>query len=328
MNISIIVPVYNVEYYIERCLLSIMNQTFTNGVECILIDDCTPDNSIKIAERLIHEYNGDIQFRIISHKHNRGISAVRNTGLEAAKGTYIQYIDSDDYMEPNMLEELYKEAIRTNADIIGCEYYFDWGSHKSIDNRFQFKPSPEYNLQELMYCHYSAKLWRRLIRKELFTCNHLHFIEGINMGEDFLLTVQLHYYASKVAFVTIPLYNYVQYNTSSLVHSSSLESLEDSIKVCCCIEQFLLKEGIYETYKIGFLKRCFLCKSGLIGNRKIRNFRRWRKLFPESHQYIHLYEFTWKQQLMWRMVLLMTPSIFIFLAHTYDLITSKIRKTQ
>lgn len=320
MNISVIIPIYKVEPYIERCLRSIMNQTFTDGVECILVNDCTPDRSMEIAERLIKEYKGGIQFRIVTHERNRGIAAVRNTGLEVAQGTYIQYVDGDDYVEPNMLEELYKEAIKTNADIIGCEYYFDWGGHKTIDNQFHFKTSPEYNLQELMNCHYTAKLWRRLIRKNLFTDNQLTFVEGIDIGEDFLLASQLHYYASKVAFVAIPLYNYVQYNSSSLVHSANIVSLENSIRVCHIVERFLLEKGIYEKYKIGFLKRCFLCKSGLIGNSSIRSYKYWKTIYPESHQYIHLYEFTWKQLLMWRIVLLMPSSIFMFIANIYDIV--------
>lgn len=320
MNISVIVPVYNVEPYIERCLRSIMSQTFTDGVECILVNDCTPDKSMEIAERLIEEYKGDIQFRIISHEKNRGIAAVRNTGLDAAQGTYIQYIDSDDYVEPDILEKMYKEAVRVNAEIVGCEYYFDWGNCKTVDNSFKFKPSPEYNLQELMNCHYTAKLWRRLIHKSLFTRNHLFFIEGIDIGEDFLLASQLHYYASVVAFVSKPLYNYVQYNSTSLVHSASINSLENSIRVCEFVKQFLTDKGIYERYKIGYLKRCFLCKSGLIGNSKMRDYRYWKSLFPESNQYIHLYGFTRQKLFMWRVVLIMPTVVFMFMAHVYDII--------
>ena len=123
MNISIIVPVYNVEPYIERCIRSIMNQTFTEGVECILINDCTPDNSIRIVQQLINEYKGNIQFRILSNEHNQGIASVRNIGLQAAKGTYIQYIDSDDYVEPDMLETLYKKACGSSSDILVYDYY-------------------------------------------------------------------------------------------------------------------------------------------------------------------------------------------------------------
>ena len=89
MNISIIIPVYKVEKYIERCLHSIINQTFTNGVECIIVNDCTPDNSIRIAENIIRNYQGNISFKIIHHLTNQGIAVTRDTGLQNASGKYM-----------------------------------------------------------------------------------------------------------------------------------------------------------------------------------------------------------------------------------------------
>ena len=88
MNVSIIIPVYNVSLYIERCIKSVMNQTYQD-IECILVNDASPDNSITIAERLIADYDGSIQFRILNHEHNKGQSAARNTGIKAASGDYI-----------------------------------------------------------------------------------------------------------------------------------------------------------------------------------------------------------------------------------------------
>lgn len=105
MNISVIIPVYNVERYVERCLLSIINQTYTESVECIVVNDCTPDNSMKIVEKLVADYKGSIQFKLLCHKHNRGLAAVRNTGINNAGGKYIVHVDSDDYCEPDMLEK-------------------------------------------------------------------------------------------------------------------------------------------------------------------------------------------------------------------------------
>lgn len=309
MNISVIVPVYNVEPYIERCLRSIMSQTFTDGVECILVNDCTPDKSMEIAERLIEEYKGDIQFRIISHEKNRGIAAVRNTGLDAAQGTYIQYIDSDDYVEPDMLEKMYKEAVRVNAEIVGCEYYFDWGNYKTVDDSFKFKPSPEYNLQELMMGSYRATLWRRLILKKLFVKNDLKFVEGINIGEDVLLIVQLHYYAQLVAYVAEPLYNYAQYNSSSIVHTLSVRKINDTIKAYNIIEKFLKEKGIYKKYELGFLRRCFIVKMPLILNPHVRDFQYWKQICPESHKYISRYRFPFLNGIFWNMVTIL-PSCF------------------
>ena len=89
LRVSIIVPVYNVAPYIADCLRSVMHQTYTGSMECLLVDDCGTDDSITIAERMIADYEGPIQFQILHHERNRGLSAARNTGTEAAKGEYL-----------------------------------------------------------------------------------------------------------------------------------------------------------------------------------------------------------------------------------------------
>ena len=106
LKISIIVPVYNVEPYITRCLQSVMHQTYAGPMECILVDDCGRDNSVVIAEKHISDYNGPISFSIYHHEHNRGLSAARNTGTDNATGDYIFYLDSDDELPIDAVEKL------------------------------------------------------------------------------------------------------------------------------------------------------------------------------------------------------------------------------
>ena len=96
-DISIIIPIYNVEKYVAECLNSVINQTYDHSkIECILVDDCTPDKSMNIANELIANYNGDMTFIIKKHDHNQGLSAARNTGIDIATRTYIYFIDSDE----------------------------------------------------------------------------------------------------------------------------------------------------------------------------------------------------------------------------------------
>ena len=103
--VSVIVPVYQVSEYVERCIRSVMVQSYTD-IECIIVDDATKDDSIAICEMLIRAYDGPIQFRILHHEHNRGLSGARNTGTAAAKGEYLYYLDSDDYIAPDCIERL------------------------------------------------------------------------------------------------------------------------------------------------------------------------------------------------------------------------------
>ena len=109
MKVSIIIPVYNVSPYIERCIKSVMNQTYQD-IECILVNDASPDDSIDIAKLLIENYDGPIQFQILSHGHNRGLSAARNTGIDASTGDYLYFLDSDDEITPDCIKLLMDEV--------------------------------------------------------------------------------------------------------------------------------------------------------------------------------------------------------------------------
>lgn len=308
-KISVIVPVYNVALFIERCLRSIMQQTLSEGVECILVNDCTPDNSIEIAKKLINEYKGPIQFRIISHEKNRGLAAARNTGVEAAQGIYIQHIDSDDYVEPTMLEELYNEAIKTNADIVGCDFYLDYGDHRIV-RTYDFQPYPSHKIEDIIRHKYAPYLCRKLIKKELYEEYQLKAPEGINMGEDFLMSVQLHYYAQSESYVKKPLYNYVQYNSGSITaHTFSLKRQQQHIQALLSVEKFLKEKDIYNKYKVPFSEVCFNAKKLYITAPQLRDCELWENLFPESHQYIWKYNQSFLWKIGWQLIILLPKRI-------------------
>ena len=122
MKISIIIPIYNVELYITDCLQSVMRQTYTGPLECILVDDCGTDNSILIAEQMIADYKGPIEFRILHHEHNRGLSAARNTGMDASTGDYVYFLDSDDWISDDCIEKLAKPLQQKEVDIVVGNY--------------------------------------------------------------------------------------------------------------------------------------------------------------------------------------------------------------
>ena len=104
LNLSIIIPVYNVEAYIEECLASVVAQSDAKAnIECIIVDDCSPDGSMDIVRRFVDNYQGAVQFRTLRHEVNRGISAARNTGIDAATGDYLLFVDSDDYLSADCL---------------------------------------------------------------------------------------------------------------------------------------------------------------------------------------------------------------------------------
>lgn len=129
-KVSIIIPIYGVELFIERCAISLFEQTL-DDIEYIFVDDCTMDKSVQILQGIIAKYpqRKDNVF-IIRHERNKGLASARKTGLKFVHGEYVAHCDSDDWVERNMYEYLYQEAISANADIVWCDYYRSDGKQK------------------------------------------------------------------------------------------------------------------------------------------------------------------------------------------------------
>lgn len=299
MDISIIVPIYNVEPFIERCLRSIMNQTFTEGVECILVNDCTPDNSLLIAERLIEEYtithrddanqNG-ILFRIISHERNLGIAAARNTGLKAAEGAYIQFIDSDDYIESNMLEELNHCLCIRKADVIVCDFLIENKQGTIYQKQIKKNTSQEYLIATLTDA-LPAFVWNKLYRRDLFIQHNFNMpIEVSNMGEDLIINVFAFYYACVVSYHPYAYYHYCRENTNSYCNNISnrqLESQKASIDYLGNVLFYNLNES--SLYYQPFMESKNRVKTAILvhGDKSLR--KKYGMVFREADKYIFNY---------------------------------------
>ena len=209
-RISVIVPVYNVENYIAKCLDSIMNQTFKD-FECLIIDDGTKDNSIEIASRVV---KNDERFKIY-HKENGGLSDARNFGIEKANGEYLTFIDSDDYIAPSMLNDAYNMAIKYNSDITCFDMYYMWPEEeaKSISKGAQFTVSSYKENPSLIFINNSAnnKIFKASFMKDK------RFIKGIYYEDLATIPVWIAK-ANNVSYVNKPLYYYVQ-RQGSISHS-------------------------------------------------------------------------------------------------------------
>jgi len=206
-SVSIIVPVYNVEKYIERCAVSLFEQTYPN-IEYVFVNDSTLDESMQILKRVLLRYpsrqNNTI---IVDHEVNRGLAAARNTGLANCKGDFIVHVDSDDYLEHNAVELLVNKQTITNADIVtGKALRHDFDNDKLI-------PHPHYRSKnemvlDMMQLTINHAIWRRLIRKSLYDDYQIKAEEGVNCGEDCWVMTQLAYYASSVSFIDEVVYHY------------------------------------------------------------------------------------------------------------------------
>lgn len=194
--VSVIIPIYQVSEYVERCIRSVMAQSYTN-IECVIVDDATRDDSMVKCEELINEYDGPIRFRILHHGQNRGLSAARNTGLDAATGDYVYFLDSDDDITPDCIEKLVTCALEDDAiEMVQGNYVktgdgddFDGGSVdcrilSNDDARHQFR------LRTLNYT-----VWNKLLKRSFVVDNQIYNKEGVIL-EDLLWTFYLVKYLS------------------------------------------------------------------------------------------------------------------------------------
>lgn len=213
MNISIIIPVYQVSNYVERCLKSVIGQTFTD-FECIIVNDATRDDSIEKCERLIDSYDGPIRFRIIHHEVTRGLSAARNTGTAAAKGEYVLYVDSDDIITNDCVEKLMAPVLRDQSiEIVSGvtrrfsdSYPLPPSRPKNWDNEDNNSPeavrSSFFDRQRM-----NKAAWNKLIRKDFLNRYSLSFKEGI-IWEDTLWSFYVMKYLSHVYLIKDVTYLY------------------------------------------------------------------------------------------------------------------------
>jgi len=231
-TISVLVPVYKTERTIKRCLDSIQAQTFTD-FEVIVIDDGTPDNAIKIAQKFVAQ---DSRFRIVSQS-NKGLGAARNTGLMNAKGNYISCVDSDDTIEPTMFEKMIAAIISNNADMSICEVDNPVAINGNITHslgtyRLSGKTSVITGVEalELQLNYIEPIIFNsvcfKLIKASLFKENHIRFPENHRFSEDTPTSVALFLHSKTVTLVREPLYNYI-HEGESLTSSYSVNKAED-----------------------------------------------------------------------------------------------------
>lgn len=212
-KISVCIPVYNVEKYVGRCLESILNQSLKD-IEIIVVNDCTPDNSMDIVRQYAEL---DCRIRIIENDVNHGQMISRSTAYMAALGDFITFCDSDDTIPDDALEKLYNEAVKTNADIVSgvIEYIPIKGNRYRWDNLLQYGSDKISVFKSLLKDEFVHNLCGRLFRRELLQNYNYETYEKATNGEDGMLFYQVVDHATKVVAVDNVVYNYWQNMESS-----------------------------------------------------------------------------------------------------------------
>ena len=223
--ISVIVPVYRVEEYLERCVKSILSQTYKN-LEVILVDDGSPDQCPAICDACAEK---DARVKVI-HQENKGLSGARNAGINAASGEYLAFVDSDDYVSPHFIEELYQLLKDTGCAIGQCRFSYVKGEGLVEEGDSAFCIYRGESLMEQLYgpeekatCFVVA--WNKLYRAELFKETGIRYPEG-RIHEDEATTYRLFHVAKKLAFLDRALYGYYTENGGSITSVFSAKRLQ------------------------------------------------------------------------------------------------------
>lgn len=277
--ISIIVPVYNTEKYLARCMESILSQTFRD-IEIILVDDGSQDGSGKLCDDIALR---DERVRVL-HQKNAGVSAARNAGIEAARGEWLGFVDSDDWIDAETYATAYKTAIEQNADMVMWGCFLEYGDYNVEEKYYE----GGFNISDIEKTSYAVMnhAVQKLIKKDLLDNFKIRFPENISVAEDLyfsFLCICNAINRNGAYMLSKCFYHYIQVDVSAM-HTMNTEKIMQNIDVAKKLEQLSLEMNIdsqiakflYE-YKM-YVKNLFLFSAKPI------RIDLWRKTFPEENK--------------------------------------------
>lgn len=243
-KVSIIIPVYGVEKYIERCARSLFEQTL-DDIEYLFIDDCTPDKSVEILKRVLEEYpHRKSQVVIHRMEQNSGQAKVREWGMRNARGEYVIHCDSDDWVDVHMYEKMYNKAIEEDADVVVCDFCSTDCENEQYSKGLISKER-ENVIADVLLWRIAGCLWNKLVRRKEYTDHDLNYPTH-NMGEDTALIVQILWNAKRISYLPKPLYYYYT-NPTSITKDVTDEKIRKRFLQATAnveiIEQFLVDKA-------------------------------------------------------------------------------------
>ena len=314
-KVSVIVPVYNVENYIERCAICLFKQTL-DDIEYIFVDDCSPDRSIEVLQSVVKRYSDrSSQVRIVRMPKNGRQAAVRKYGMQLATGDYVIHCDSDDWVDEDLYEKMYLEAVRSDADIVFCPALDEYANHSSL------RPAPAIHNRgkEIVtnwYCsNIGMQTWNKLVRRSIYVENEIYPFDGVNMWEDSGLMLRILYYANKISRVQGTAYHYNQTNLNAISASYGRAEIEQMIKCTDLLDKFFSEKHDAQQYVKTINSVKYLAKLNLVTTR-FDWLKEFYFLYPESNEavnYISLNAFSTKGKIRFLFVKYHLAWLFVLL---------------
>lgn len=283
MKVTIAVPVYGVESYVEKCAISLFEQTYPN-LEYVFIDDCSPDKSIEIIEKVLDRYpNRQGQVRIIRQKKNKGCPAARNLAVQLATGDFIFHVDADDYLEKDAISSMVSEQMATDADLVVGNYMIETDSKTNLVQYCDISKTKEEIVKDCLDDKSSQSVWGILIRRQIYMDNNIRADESFHVGEDWQVAPLLLYYAQKIAYVDKVIYHYQLSRPNSITITSQTSITKKKNQLICfvktmnCLLESFKDKG--QTYlDVIYRKKAILVQDAMIYSCKDRD--------KESFQYL------------------------------------------
>lgn len=324
-DVSVVIPIYNVAPYIEKCARSIFEQTLGN-LEIIFISDCTPDNSIDIIKHVLNEYpNRKDSTRILSMINNSGLASVRRRGILEASGEYIIHCDGDDWIDPSLYQQLYDRAIKESADIVLCDFIYEITQGPILYTQPNISGSSKLALENWYRHFFHMSCANKLVRRSLLLNNNILPWPGLNMWEDNGLMIRTFYHATKVSQIHSSFYHYNRMNETSISAAYGKKQVDQMIAIAENIDHFFEDKPDRDRFERTITALKFYAKINLITDR-FSGLTEFHQIFPGAEKIASKLDknaFSYKGRIRWRMTRYKLAPLFILLFKLYKMVKKK-----
>lgn len=279
ITLSVIIPIYNASLYLERCVISLMEQTLTDELEFIFVNDCSTDDSALVLETTLARYpQRRSQVSIYTTSQNFGPGAARAFGVLQAKGAYVTQCDSDDWVSLTAYQTIVERIVETQADLILSDFVVERNG-TSVPTVY-----PDWTISKRLECGSWWMLWSHTVKRSILLEHQLSLVEGINFWEDMDFLMRVYHFAQTITYIHQPLYHYNCINPNSLSKALSGSAMIPScLRVIEHLLSFYQQQKVEPPFRLLALKQ--FTRDLYLTDYPI-NWSAWKKLYPESWHYV------------------------------------------